>query len=113
MEENNLVNMFPNTKKKDENTPIEDPKQVLKTEAPPAQAPGQTATVLQKLKMEEAQLAEEKRNLAQLKEQLQKKIKDQIESSKDNLQKLKNEVSSLKAECAELNESLQNEVFAE
>jgi predicted transcriptional regulator len=111
--------MFPNPKKKDENITIEDPKQMVKTEAPPAQAPGQpasaaqSASVLQKLKIEEAQLVEEKRSLAQLKEQLEKKIKDQIENSKGNLQKLRTEVSSLKAECAELKESLQNEVLAE
>ena len=111
--------MFPNPKKKDENITNEDPKQMLKTDAPPAQAPGQPTpagqptSVLQKLKIEEAQLVEEKRSLAQLKEQLEKKIKDQIENSKGNLQKLRTEVSSLKAECAELKESLQNEVLAE
>ena len=107
-----MVNMFANTKKKDESVANEDPKQTPKTEASPAQPQGQQTT-LQKLKLEEAQLLEEKKNLAQLKEQLQKKVKDQIESSKENLQKLKNEVSSLKAECAELNETLQNEVFAQ
>ena len=111
--------MFPNPKKKDENITNEDPKQMLKSDAPSAQAPGQPASagqatsVLQKLKIEEAQLVEEKRNLAQLKEQLEKKIKDQIENSKGNLQKLRTEVSSLKAECAELKESLQNEVLTQ
>jgi predicted transcriptional regulator len=111
--------MFPNPKKKDENITNVDTKQMLKTDAPPAQAPGQPTSagqpisVLQKLKIEEAQLVEEKRSLAQLKEQLEKKIKDQIENSKGNLQKLRTEVNSLKAECAELKESLQNEVLAE
>jgi hypothetical protein len=111
--------MFPNPKKKDENITNEDPKQMLKPDAPSAQASGQpvsagqATSVLQKLKIEEAQLVEEKRNLAQLKEQLEKKIKDQIENSKGNLQKLRTEVSSLKAECAELKESLQNEVLTQ
>ncbi len=107
-----LVNVFASTKKKEENNPVE-LKQTIKQEAPPAQFAGEPATVLQKIKLEEAQLEEERRNLAQLKEQLQKKITDQIENSMSNLQKLKSQVSELKAECAELNETLQNEVFAE
>ncbi len=105
--------MFANPKKKDEPIINEDPKQIQKTDVPPAQASGQPTSVLQKLKMEEAQLAEEKRNLAQLKEQLEKKLKDQIENSKGNVQKLRTEVNSLKAECAELKQNLQPEVFAE
>jgi hypothetical protein len=107
-----MVNVFASTKKKEENNSVE-VKQSIKQETPPAQFSGEPATVLQKMKLEEAQLAEEKRNLAQLKEQLQKKITDQIENSMSNLQKLKSEVTELKAECAELNETLQNEVFAE
>ena len=107
-----MVNVFASTKKKEENNSAE-VKQSIKQETPPVQFSGEPATVLQKMKLEEAQLAEEKRNLAQLKEQLQKKITDQIENSMSNLQKLKSEVSELKAECAELNETLQNEVFAE
>lgn len=110
-----MVNMF-NPKKKDENPPNEDGKQTLKTEAPPAQpttqASDQPAVLLQKLKMEEAQLIEEREHLAQLKERLKKKINDQIENSKDNLQKLRTEVVSLKTECAEMNETLQYEVLA-
>jgi uncharacterized protein involved in exopolysaccharide biosynthesis len=107
-----MVNVFASSKKKEENVPAE-VKQSAKPEAPPAQFSGEPATVLQKIKLEEAQLEEERRNLAQLKEQLQKKITDQIENSMSNLQKLKSQVNELKAECAELNETLQNEVFAE
>jgi uncharacterized protein involved in exopolysaccharide biosynthesis len=107
-----LVNVFASTKKKEENNPVEI-KQSIKQEIPPTQFSGEPATVLQKIKLEEAQLEQEKRNLAQLKEQLQKKITDQIENSMSNLQKLKSEVSELKIECAELNETLQNEVFTE
>ena len=106
-----MVNVFAGTKKKEEN-PVE-VKQIVKPETPPSQFSGEPATVLQKIKLEEAQLEEEKRSLAQLKEQLQKKITDQIENSMSNLQKLKSEVTELKAECAELNETLQNEIFAE
>ena len=106
-----MVNMFSSNKKKDEDTISENEKQTLKTEPSASQAPSQPTTLLQKLKLEEAQLNEEKQNLAQLKDQLQKKIKDQIESSKSALQKLRTEVSALKAECAELNETLQNEIL--
>jgi hypothetical protein len=108
-----LVNMFSNNKKKDENTTDENEKQMLKTEISTTQAPNQPATILQKLKLEEAQLNEEKQNLALLKDQLQKKIKEQIENSKGTLQKLRTEVSALKAECAELNETLQNEILVQ
>ena len=105
--------MFSSNKKKDETTTSEIEKQTLKTEASAAQVSSQPATVLQKLKLEEAQLNEEKQNLAQLKDQLEKKIKDQIENSKSTLQRLRNEVSELKAECAELNETLQNEILVQ
>ena len=107
-----LVNVFASSKKKEENNSVEI-KQATKQETPPVQFSGEPTTVLQKIKLEEAQLEEEKRNLEQLKEQLQKKITDQIENSMSNLQKLKSEVSELKAECAELNETLQNEAFEE
>jgi conjugal transfer/entry exclusion protein len=107
-----LVNVFASTKKKEETNPNEI-KQAAKPETTPAQFSGEPATVLQKIKLEESQLEEEKKNLAQLKEQLQKKITNQIENSMGNLQKLRSEVSELKAECAQLNETLQNEVFTE
>ena len=106
-----MVNVFSTPKKKDEI--IEEGKQTIKQDFVPAKTSEQPATILQKLKLEEAQLAEEKRNLVQIKEQLQKKIKDQIENSKTNLQKLKAEVNELKTECTELNFTLQNEILAE
>ena len=107
-----LVNVFANTKKKEENN-FDELKQTTKQRPSPAQFSGESATVLQQIKLEEAQLEEELKSLAQLKEQLQKKITDQIEHSMGNLQKLRSEVSELKAECAELNETLQNEAFEE
>jgi len=103
--------MFSNTKKKDENTANEDSKPMVKTEPSSTPTQDQPAAILQKIKMEEAQLIEERRNLAQQREQLQKKIKDQIENSKGNLQKLKTEVTALKAECEELNRTLENEIL--
>jgi predicted transcriptional regulator len=105
-----MVNVFSAPKKKEENN--ENVKQTTKQETSPAPTE-QTATLFQKLKIEEAQLFEERQNLAQQKQQLQKKIKDQIETRKTNLQKLKTEVSDLKIEVAQLNESLQGEVLAE
>jgi uncharacterized protein involved in exopolysaccharide biosynthesis len=105
-----MVNVFSAPKKKEENT--ENAKQTGKQETPIASSE-QPAALFQKLKMEEAQLFEEKQSLNQLKEQLQKKIKDQIESSRNNLQKLKIEISELKIECAQLNDTLQNEILAE
>ena len=105
-----MVNVFSAPKKKEENT--ENVKQTGKQDTSSASSE-QPAALYQKLKMEEAQLFEEKQSLSQLKEQLQKKIKDQIENSKNNLQKLKLEISELKIECAQLNETLQNEILAE
>lgn len=103
-----MVNVFAGNKKK-EPTP-----EVAKQEEKESIAetvPDKPMEVIQKLKAEEAQLTDEKRNLVQLKEQLQKKIKDQIENSKNNVHKLRAEVDELKAECAQLNESLQSEVL--
>jgi len=105
-----LVNVFAGNKKK-EPTP-EAVKQEEKESAPNS-LPEKPMEVIQKLKAEEAQLTDEKRNLVQLKEQLQKKIKDQIENSKNNLNKLRTEVDELKAECAQLNESLQSEMLVQ
>ncbi len=105
-----MVNVFSSNKKKDEHN--EDGKQPVQQEAPPTQSTEQPVDILQKMKMEEAQLAEQKRNLVQLKEQLQTKIKDKIEARKSYLQKLKTEVDQLKAECIGLNETLEAEVVA-
>jgi chromosome segregation ATPase len=102
-----MVNVFSSAKKKEEI--FEGEKQ--RSEVP--QTSNQPADVLKKLKLEEAQLAEERQNLSQLKEQLENKIRDQIENRKENLEKLKTEINALKAECAELNETLQNQLFAE
>jgi predicted transcriptional regulator len=109
-ERTTMVNVFSGSKKKDENTEGVTP--TVKQDASPATLE-QPAALFQKLKIEEAQLLEEKQNLTHLKEQLQKKIKDQIDTSKNNLQKLKTEVSELKIQCAQLNETLENEIIVE
>ena len=110
LERTTMVNVFSGPKKKEEN--IENVKQAEKQDISSA-SPDQPVAIFQKLKIEEAQLFEEKQNLMQLKEQLQKKVTDQIENSKSKLQKLKTEVSELKIQCAQLNETLQNEIIAE
>ena len=74
------------------------------TKAQP-QEPEKPAATIKRLKQEEIQLANEKKQLLALKEQLQQKVKAQIENSKANVDKLKAEVDLLKFECADLNES--------
>ncbi len=106
-----MVNVFTANKKK-EPTP-EEIKREDKEISSETKTSDEPAMVIQKLKAEEAQLTEEKRSLVQLKEQLQKRIKDQIENSRNSVKKLKAEVDELKIECAQLNESLQNELLVE
>ncbi len=108
-EETILVNVFSAPKKKD--SPTEQEKQPAAQNNPPQQPSEEPMTTIQKLRAEESQLAEEKQNLLQRKEQLQKKIKSQIDSSKNNVDKLKAEVEKLKFECAQLDESLQEEML--
>ncbi len=106
-----MVNVFSGPKKKDENN--EERSQIEKQEIAQTKFQEPPAATLQKLKVEEAELFEERQSLLQMKEQLQRKIKDQIENSKSNLQKLRAEVDQLKAECTELNFTLQEEILAE
>ncbi len=103
-----MVNVFAGSKKKE---PVPDQQKQEEESIPESGTSEQPTEIIQKLKAEEAQLADEKRNLLQLKEQLQKKVKDHIENTKNSVQKLKTEVDDLKAECAQLNESLQNEAL--
>jgi len=103
-----MVNVFAGNKKKE---PTIEPEKQDEKESARETNPEQPLTVIQKLRAEEAQLADEKRNLLIQRDQLQKKIKEQIENSKNNVSKLKSEVDELKAECTELNESLENEVL--
>ena len=105
-----MVNVFAVSKKKEESA--QSAREIQKQDTSPVTS-SEPITLLKQIKTEEAQLFEEKQNLTQLKEQLQKKIKDQIENSKSNLQKLKTEINELKIECAQLNETLQNEILAE
>ncbi len=106
-----MVNVFAGAGSKKKEQPADQAKK--EENIPETKTPDQPAETIQKLKVEEAQLAEEKTRLLQLKEQLQKRIKDQIENSKANVQKLRAEVDVLKAECAQLNESLQNEALVQ
>jgi hypothetical protein len=105
-----MVNVFSSPKKRDD--PEENKKQ-LPPQENPAPNEEQPLVIIQKLKLEEYRLAEEKQNLTQLKEQLQKKINDKIEFSKANLQRLKSEIDELKVEVAHLNETLEQDIIAE
>lgn len=103
-----MVNVFASGKKKEQ---PEDQNPQDKQATADAKSGDQPAVAIQKLKLEEAKLADEKHNLLQLREQLKEKINNQIENRKNSVQKLKAEIDELKAECANLNESLQNEAL--
>jgi len=62
--------------------------------------------VLQKLKSNEANLIEEKKNLVSLREKLRLKVQEEIESKKNSIQKLRAEIIDLKFSCEELTKSL-------
>ena len=66
-----------------------------------------TATnVLQKLRIEEAALIEEKQNWITLRESLQARVRDEIELRKSNAEKLKTEIVGLKLCCQEMTTAL-------
>ena len=62
--------------------------------------------VLQKLRIEEAALIEEKQNWLTLRESLQVKVRDEIEMRKSNAEKLKAEIADLKISCEEMTTAL-------
>ncbi|HEY9753906.1 MAG TPA: hypothetical protein V6C97_01965 [Oculatellaceae cyanobacterium] len=103
-----MVNVFASGKKKEQ---PEDQNPQDKQATADAKSGDQPVVAIQKLKLEEAKLADEKHNLLQLREQLKEKINNQIENRKNSVQKLRAEIDELKAECANLNESLQNEAL--
>jgi hypothetical protein len=63
-------------------------------------------SVLQKLRIEEGSLIEEKQNWLTLRESLQAKIRDEIEVRKINAEKLKTEIADLKLNCQEMTTAL-------
>lgn len=74
---------------------------------------GIPSTLLQKLKSEEANLMEERKNLHDLlaslrarKEKLQLKLQEDIARKKKNIRKLRGEIKDLKFACDELKNSL-------
>jgi hypothetical protein len=71
----------------------------------------ESTIVLQKLRIEEASLVEEKQNWLMLRESLQTKIKDEIELRKNNSEKLKSEITDLKLSCEEMTKALNEGVL--
>lgn len=67
--------------------------------------------VLQKLRVEEAALIEEKQNWLTLRENLQTRVKDEIELRKNNAEKLKTEIANLKLSCEEMTSALNEGVL--
>jgi hypothetical protein len=67
--------------------------------------------VLQKLRMDEGSLIEEKQNWLTLRESLQARVRDEIELRKSNAEKLKNEIADLKLSCEEMTTALNEGVL--
>ena len=67
--------------------------------------------VLQKLRIEEAALIEEKQNWLTLRESLQTRVRDEIELRKSNSEKLKTEIANLKLSCEEMTSALNEGVL--
>ena len=62
--------------------------------------------VLQKLRLDEATLIEEKQNWLTLRESLQTRVKEEIEVRRNNSEKLKSEIANLKLFCEEMTKTL-------
>jgi hypothetical protein len=71
----------------------------------------ESAALLQKLRLEEAALIEEKQNWLTLRESLQSRIKDEVELRKSNSEKLKSEIANLKQLCEAMTQSLNEGVL--
>ena len=67
--------------------------------------------VLQKLRIDEGLLIEEKQNWLTLRESLQARVRDEIELRKSNAEKLKTEIADLKLSCEELTTALNEGVI--
>ena len=67
--------------------------------------------VLQKLRIDEGLLIEEKQNWLTLRESLQARVRDEIELRKSNAEKLKIEIADLKLSCEEMTTALNEGVL--